>query len=945
MQTDAFHVFDTTLRDGAQREGITTRWPTSSPWPGCSTRSASASSRVAGPAPCPRTPSSSPAPPTASWLLKNAVLVAFGSTRKAGVAVEDDPQVQALLDSRAPVVTLVAKSDVRHVERALRTTLEENLAMVRRHGRVPAGRGAPGVPRLRALLRRLPARPELRGAGAARRRPTAAPTSASCATPTAACSRWAYSEIVADVRTRTGIRLGIHTQDDTGCAVANTLAAVEAGATHVQGTANGYGERAGNADIFAVIGGLVTKMGLDVLPGRLPGRADAGLARHRRDRQPRPEHPPALRRAVGLRAQGRPARLGDQGRARAVQPPRPGGGRQRPAHPGHRDGRPGLGRAEEQASSASTSPAARTWSAVVDQVKEREADGWSYEAADASFELLLRDELGTAPRRRSSWSPTGSSSTATRTARCVSEATVKVHAGGRAGHRHRRGQRPGQRAGPGAAPGAGQALPASWPTSSSSTTRCASWPGKHGTDASTRVLVETSDRQREWTTVGVHANVDRGVLAGAGRRGPYWPAAQPERRSSRRRADGAPQPTGRTAAAQAAAGVAAHVLGAPTRRSAAVSVGRRVSARRPSSARRRRRTRGPQPAARRRRHRAGRRRCCSAARATGRSRPRAARARPATAARGAATAPNTAAAGAQRRGAASTRRHADQDADIGASRGQVCTVRRWVALPIMRIARFVHPGPDRQCGVAGAPSRGRRSAPADALDRRRHRRTPVRPDHVHRRALGAARRAAAGARSCRARSSRSARTTPTTPPRWAARRRAAGQPLIFLKPSTSVIGAGDVIRLPAESDAGALRGRAGRRHRPPGQGRPRPRRACSDVLGYTVRQRRHRARPAARRRAVDPGQGPRLVLPARAVDRDGARPDRPAPAPRRSTASVEQDGRTSLLIHDVPTLIAYMSHVMTLLPGDVILTGTPAGVGPIVDRRHRRPSTSRASAR
>ena len=65
---------------------------------------------------------------------------------------------------------------------------------------------------------------------------------------------------------RTGIRLGIHTQDDSGCAVANTLAAVAAGVTHVQCTANGYGERAGNANLFSVLGGLVFKMGLDVLP-------------------------------------------------------------------------------------------------------------------------------------------------------------------------------------------------------------------------------------------------------------------------------------------------------------------------------------------------------------------------------------------------------------------------------------------------------------------------------------------------------------------------------------------------------------------------------------------------------------------------------------------------------------------------------------------------------
>ena len=73
-----------------------------------------------------------------------------------------------------------------------------------------------------------------------------------------------------DVRERTGFRLGIHCQDDTGCAVANTLAAVEAGVTHVQCTANGYGERAGNADLFSVVGNLMTKMGLQVLPDGAP---------------------------------------------------------------------------------------------------------------------------------------------------------------------------------------------------------------------------------------------------------------------------------------------------------------------------------------------------------------------------------------------------------------------------------------------------------------------------------------------------------------------------------------------------------------------------------------------------------------------------------------------------------------------------------------------------
>ena len=159
--------------------------------------------------------------------------------------------MRALLDSRAPVVTLVAKSDVRHVDRRAAHDARGEPRDGARHGRVPAGGRTAGVPRLRALLRRLPSRPRLRRAGARHRGRGRAPTSACSATPTAACCRWACTTVVTDVHRRAGIRLGIHCQDDTGCAVANTLAAVDAGATHVQGTANGYGERAGNADIFA----------------------------------------------------------------------------------------------------------------------------------------------------------------------------------------------------------------------------------------------------------------------------------------------------------------------------------------------------------------------------------------------------------------------------------------------------------------------------------------------------------------------------------------------------------------------------------------------------------------------------------------------------------------------------------------------------------------------
>src|ERR1700709_2793671 len=127
---DEFHIFDTTLRDGAQREGITysvaDKFAVATlldelgvgfiegGWPGAMPKDTEFFAQASA----------------GELKLTSAQLVAFGSTRKAGVRAQDDQQVKALLDSQAQIVTLVAKSDVRHVERALRTTLEENLRMV-----------------------------------------------------------------------------------------------------------------------------------------------------------------------------------------------------------------------------------------------------------------------------------------------------------------------------------------------------------------------------------------------------------------------------------------------------------------------------------------------------------------------------------------------------------------------------------------------------------------------------------------------------------------------------------------------------------------------------------------------------------------------------------------------------------------------------------------------
>jgi 2-isopropylmalate synthase len=504
MLTDDFHVFDTTLRDGAQREGITYSVADKlavarlldqvgvgfieGGWPGALPKDTEFFARAAD----------------GELVFKNAVLVAFGATRKAGVRVEDDPQVRALLDSRAPVVTLVAKSDVWHVERALRTTLEENLAMVRDTVAFLREQGRRVFLDCEHFFDGYKHDPDygVRVLDAAAE--AGADVGVLCDTNGGMLPMGVHATVEA-VRRRTGIRLGIHTQDDTGCAVANTLAAVDAGATHAQGTANGYGERAGNADIFAVIGGLVTKMGLDVLPdGCLAEMVRVSHAIAEIANLAPNTHQPyvgssAFAHKAGLHASAikvsqelynhlDPAVVGNDQRILVTEM---------------------AGRASVELKSrelgVDVGSRPDVVGKVVDRVKQREAEGWSYEAADASFELLLREELdgATTPFSVESYRviverrDDGS---------LVSEATVKLHAGGRRVISTDEGNGPVNaldRA-------LRSALETAYPRLAQlelTDYKVRILPGRHGTDAVTRVLVETSDGQREWTTVGVHGNV------------------------------------------------------------------------------------------------------------------------------------------------------------------------------------------------------------------------------------------------------------------------------------------------------------------------------------------------------------------------------------------------------------------------------------------------------
>jgi 2-isopropylmalate synthase len=504
FDADAFHVFDTTLRDGAQREGVSYSVADKlavarlldeigvgfieGGWPGALPKDTEFFARA-------RT----------ELDLQHAQLVAFGATRKAGVRVEDDPQVRALVEAETPVVCLVAKSDVRHVREALRTTLEENLAMVADTVAFLVAQGRRVFVDCEHFFDGYAADPDYGvqvlqtafGAGAE--------VGVLCDT-NGGMLPMGVGRVVADVRARTTGRLGIHCQDDTGCAVANTLAAVEAGVTHVQGTANGYGERAGNADTFALIGNLVTKMGLPVVPsGCLPelkrvSHAIAELANIAPD-----DHQPfvgasAFAHKAGLHASAikvspqlynhlDPEVVGNDMRILVTEM----AGRASIELKGRELGVDLAGQAD-------------AIGRVVDQVKVLEADGWSFEAADASFELLLRAELPGAPAPLFELESYRSTVEHWGNGVVVSEATVKVHVDGE------RIISTGEGNGPVNAldNALRQALVARYPTLAGVSladykVRILGW--KSGTSATTRVLIDSTDGAGEWTTVGVHDNI------------------------------------------------------------------------------------------------------------------------------------------------------------------------------------------------------------------------------------------------------------------------------------------------------------------------------------------------------------------------------------------------------------------------------------------------------
>ena len=501
-------LYDTTLRDGTQQEGIslsvedklrvartidTLGMPyIEGGWPGANPKDTEFFKRAA----------------EGELELATAQLVAFGMTRKPGREAAQDENLLALLEARTPIVTLVGKADIQHVTEALGTTGEENLAMLRSSFEL-----------LRAEGRRAFYDAEHFFDGYRRDRDYALDALRAAIAGGAECVVLCDTnggmlpatvrEVVSDVMSAVGgsgegrAQVGIHVHNDTECAVANSLVAMDCGVTHVQGTINGIGERTGNANLSSIIPNLVLKMGMtDVIGDGAAARmthvahrvaeimnqsvrSAAPYVGHAAFAHKAGLHVSALAKNTDLYQHVDPGSVGNQirllvselaGRATVVMK--------------------GASMGLDLDSDAAT--------AILDRVKELEHLGYSFEAADASFELLVRRHLGEAVER---FELEGFRTIVERRedGTVVAEATVRVWVGEERYIGMGEGNGPVDALDHAFRAAVGQALPLEELHLADYKVRILD--AGSGTGATTRVLITSADGEQEYTTVGVDPNI------------------------------------------------------------------------------------------------------------------------------------------------------------------------------------------------------------------------------------------------------------------------------------------------------------------------------------------------------------------------------------------------------------------------------------------------------
>jgi len=495
-------LYDTTLRDGTQGEGISlsvedklkvTRLLdrlgvhyVEGGWPGSNPKDVEYFQRVQ------------------ELSLEQIRIAAFGSTCRVGSIPQDDANIQALLEAETPVVTVVGKSWPLHVRDVLRTTPEENLRIIQEslahlkaHGREVVYDAEHFFDGHKADSRYAMATLQAAARGGA-------DALVLCDTNGGSLP-WEIEAVVREVQSAfPDIPLGIHAHNDNGLAVANSLAAVQAGVTHVQGTINGYGERCGNANLCTLIPNLELKMGIAALPpGQLihltrVARTVAAIANQPLHRQAAYVgqsafahkggiHVAAMRRSLWSYQHIDPALVGNRSRVLVSE----------------LSGRGNLLSKAEEIGIAHQE--IEDLPQVLQTIKRLEHQGFTFEGAEASVEMLLH-------RSRAGYRPPFEMLdfmvvVEHREGRgTFAEATIKVRAGDQVFHTAAEGN------GPVNALDAAlrKALTPVYPHLARfnlADYKVHILDGDHGTAATTRVLIDMQNGARRWSTVGASTNI------------------------------------------------------------------------------------------------------------------------------------------------------------------------------------------------------------------------------------------------------------------------------------------------------------------------------------------------------------------------------------------------------------------------------------------------------
>lgn len=434
--------------------------------------------------------------------LRHAKLCAFGSTRRKNTACEGDANLRALLEAETPAVAVVGKSWDFHVDQVLGTTLEENLAMVADSIRYLKSMGREVVFDAEHFVDGFKANPDYALSVAEAAATAGADFMVVCDT-NGGSMPWEVEEVVRRVASRVECQLGIHAHNDSGCAVANSLAAVRAGCSMVQGTINGYGERVGNADLTQIVPNLQLKMAMpcvsDERMAKLTelSRFMADLANLEHDtRAPYVGrsafahkggiHVAAMRKAEESYQHVEPEVVGNASRYLVSE-------------------LSGRGNIAHLAAASGVESDRELAGEVLERVKELESRGYSFESAEATVELMLRRaEPGyTPPFELVDFMVIVES----REGRgMVAEATVKVRVGSELVHTVAEGNGPVHAL----SLALRRALRDAYPdleAVSLTDYKVRTIDGEQGTAATIRVLVDYTDGEEHWSTVGASTNI------------------------------------------------------------------------------------------------------------------------------------------------------------------------------------------------------------------------------------------------------------------------------------------------------------------------------------------------------------------------------------------------------------------------------------------------------